>query len=297
MWKRVGIVRAGGVENDHEQGMSNREIAMELGISRNTVRKKLRTTRVNEHPRKKRGSRFESQRDQIRELVEKYNLSAVKIMMEILKQGYYGGYTILKDYCATLREDRRVQSVYRYETDPGKHSHVDFGEFGHIGIDGKRKKLYDFSIILGYSRMRYAEFTTDISTENVIKIHLNSFRFFVGCADTILFDNIKQVALEMKIKTSESVFNRKSRDFHEYYGFIVRLSYPCCPETKENIENSIKYIRYNLWAGRTFESLKDINAQCMQWLKKVNSQIHGTTHQIPMELLAKERLDHLDRIS
>ena len=55
---------------------------------------------------------------------------------------------------------------------------MDFGEFGYIEIDGKRKKLYAFSIILGYSRMRYAEFTTDISTGNTIKMHLNAFNYF-----------------------------------------------------------------------------------------------------------------------
>ena len=41
-------------------------------------------------------------------------------------------------------------------------------------------------MILGYSRMRYAEYTTDISTENVIKMHLNAFSFYGGFTDTIL---------------------------------------------------------------------------------------------------------------
>jgi transposase len=34
-------------------------------------------------------------------------------------------------------------------------------------------------MILGYSRMRYVEFTTDISTGNVIRMHINAFSFFV----------------------------------------------------------------------------------------------------------------------
>jgi transposase len=72
-----------------------------------------------------------------------------------------------------------MQAVYRYETDPGKQSQVDLGEFCHIDTDGKRRKLYAFSMILGYSRMRYVEFTTDISTGNVIRMHINAFSFFV----------------------------------------------------------------------------------------------------------------------
>ena len=47
-------------------------------------------------------------------------------------------------------------------------------------MEGKERKLYAFSIVLGYSRARYAEFTTDISTNNVIKMHMNSFTFLGG---------------------------------------------------------------------------------------------------------------------
>ena len=69
-------------------------------------------------------------------------------------------------------------------------------------MDGKRRKLYAFSMILGYSRMRYAEFTTDISTENVIRMHLDAFQYFGGFTDTILYDNLKQVVIDRKLKAS-----------------------------------------------------------------------------------------------
>ena len=172
-----------------DRGMSNREIARDLGISRNTVSKLLRTTRLTDHRKRKRGSKLDPYRDRIRELIDQHNLSSVRILEEIRKIGYNGGYTILKEYCRELRKDQRIQAVYRYETDPGKQSQVDFGEFGHMDIDGKSRKLYAFSMILGYSRMRYVEFTTDISTENVIRMHLNAFSFYGGFTDTILYDN------------------------------------------------------------------------------------------------------------
>ena len=129
-------------------------------------------------------------------------------------------------------------------------------------MDGKRRKLYAFSMILGYSRMRYAEFTTDISTESVIKMHLNAFAFFGGFTDAILYDNLKQVVIDRKLKAPESRFNQKFMDFAEYYGIVIRLCYPYRPETKGKIENTIKYLKYNFWAGRAFESLPDINVQC-----------------------------------
>ena len=76
--------------------------------------------------------------------------------------------------------------------------------------------------------------------------------------DTILYDNMKQIVIDRKIKASESRFNQKFMDFAEYHGIVIRLCYPYRPETNGKIENTIKYVRNNFWAGRTFESLSDI---------------------------------------
>ncbi|WMT50531.1 MAG: hypothetical protein RE471_05990 [Ferroplasma sp.] len=65
----------------------------------------------------KRASKLDPYRDWIKGLIEKYNLSNVRILEEIRQDGYDGGKTILGDYCLTLRKDRRIQAVYRYETE------------------------------------------------------------------------------------------------------------------------------------------------------------------------------------
>ncbi|MGC8581730.1 MAG: hypothetical protein ACP5RS_03900 [Thermoplasmata archaeon] len=44
--------------------------------------------------------------------------------------------------------DKQIKAVYRFETHPGEQAQVDFGEYGRIGIDGKIKKSYLFTIIL-----------------------------------------------------------------------------------------------------------------------------------------------------
>ena len=99
------------IRNMKEQGMSKREIAKELGISRNTVTKMLKTTRVKEHQSRKRGSKLDPYREKVKEFIGKYNLSSIRILEEIRKLGYDGGYTILKDYCSTVRKDHRGQAV------------------------------------------------------------------------------------------------------------------------------------------------------------------------------------------
>ncbi len=280
-----------------DEGMSIRAIARKYGVSRNTVIKYMDAKKPLEYQKREpRSPLIDPYRETIKALIDEYDLSAVRIMEEIKKKGYTGGYSLVKACRHEVRKNKKIIAVYRYETKPGKQSQVDFGEFGHIEIDGKNRKLYAFSIILGYSRMRYVEFTIDISTENTIKMHLNAFIYFGGYTDTILYDNMKQVVLDRKLKASESEFNKGFMDLMNYYGITTRLCWPYRPQTKGKIENTIKFVKGNFFNGRMFESLSDINAQASQWMEKVNSQIHGTTGKIPREMLKDENLNPTNTI-
>jgi len=41
-------------------------------------------------------------------------------------------------------------------------------------------------MILGYSRMRYIEFVTDMTTDTLIRCHINAFRYSGGYPQEIL---------------------------------------------------------------------------------------------------------------
>ncbi len=279
-----------------EKEMSVTDIAKQLGIDRKTVRRYMNSDKVPRPSHRKRKSKLDPVRPIIKMLIDKYNLSAVRIMEEIRKWGYQGSSTILKEYCKTLRKERSIKAVYRFETEPGKQAQVDFGSFGYIDFDGKSRRLYCFSYVLGYSRMRYVEFITDISTQSLIRLHINAFRYTGGITSEILFDNMKQVVLERRKSVGESKFNSDFMRFSDHYGFTVRLCYPNRPQTKGKVENSIKFVRSNFFNGREFSSLQDINTQCSQWLEKVNSRVHGATGRVPIELLKEEHLHPVDAI-
>jgi len=279
-----------------EKGMSITAIAEQLGIDRKTVRKYMNSDKVPRPSHSKRKSKLDPVRPIIKELIDKYNLSSVRILEEIRKWGYQGSSTILKEYCRTLRKEKSIKAVYRFETAPGKQAQVDFGSFGAVEEDGVSRKLYCFSYVLGYSRMRYAEFTTNISVQNLIRMHLNAFIHTGGIPSEILYDNMKQVVIERKIGASESKFNSLFLQFSQHYGFDVKLCYPHRPQTKGKVENSIKFIRNNFFAGREFSSLQDMNNQLSLWLENVNSRTHGSTGKIPMDLVREENLHPLDSI-
>ena len=278
----------------HHQGLNISQISRETGYHRNTVRKYLAAqTMPIPASRRTRPSKLDPYKAYIQQRIHDYPLSAARIYREIQEMGFNGKYTIVKDYIREIRPPTRVPAVFRYETEPGVQAQVDWGECGHLDVDGRRRKLYCFSMILGYSRMRYAVFTLSTDTSTLIQCHLNAFEYFGGYTEEILYDNIKTVILKRALRASDHQWNPKFEDFFSHHGFIPRLCKPYCPQTKGKIENTIGYVKRDFLLGGTFSSLDDMNRQLLQWCNRVNAEPHGTTHEIPVERLQQENLKPL----
>jgi len=279
----------------HAQGLSITEISDKTGYDRKTVRKYLNLTSI---PEPKKRVRKESKLDKYKDyIIQKLNegpFTAARLLRELQEMGFTGKYTIVKDFIRKVRPERGVQAVYRYETKPGVQAQVDWSEFGRAEIDCKVLKLYCFNMVLGYSRMRYIEFTLSIDVYTLIQCHLNAFRYFGGYTNEILYDNMKQVVITRALKSSDSEWNPKYEDFFRHYGFIPRLCRPYRAQTKGKIENTVGYVRRDFFLGRSFASIQDMNSQALLWLNRVNSSIHGTTHEIPLERLKSEEMKPID---
>lgn len=78
------------IRNMEDGEMSNGEIAEELGLSRKTVRKLLNASSVNEHSNRQGTSKLDPYRNRIREMIDKHNLSVIRILEEIREQRYDG---------------------------------------------------------------------------------------------------------------------------------------------------------------------------------------------------------------
>jgi len=89
---------------------------------------------------------------------------AVRIHEKIRDQGFKGKYTIVREYVSTKKTELNKKATVRFETMPGLQGQVDWGFFENYRVfeNGVEKKLYCFLMILGYSRMRYIEFVTDM---------------------------------------------------------------------------------------------------------------------------------------
>ena len=281
----------------YSRGFSISEISRETGYARETVRNYL-NKKTSPEPQKRplKPSKLDPYKPYIEEKIKEGPYTAARLFREIKEMGFDGEMTIVKDFVRKIRPKQGVPAILRYETKPGVQSQVDWGELGTVEVDGKIKKLFCFSMILGYSRMRYVEFTLSTDTPTLIQSHLNAFQYFGGCTQEILYDNMKQVVINRALKSSDSEWNSMFEDFFKHYGFIPRLCRPYRPQTKGKIENTIGYVKRDFFLGGKFSSLENLNSQTLVWLKRVNSSVHGTTHEIPLERFKEENLILLDQV-
>lgn len=266
-------------------------IAQRTGYDRKTVRKYVKSEAL-ATPRKKREyvSKLDSHKETIVNLLDEYPyLSAVRIFEELQRTGYTGGYTLVKDFVRRIRKTKQPLAIYRFETKPGQQIQTDWGDLGYVEMDGEPRHLYIFTMILGYSRVRFAKCTLSMDFETLVSCHLEAFEYFGGVTKEILYDNMKTVIVKKSLKSEENVFNQHFLDFSKYYGFTPRTCKAYTPKTKGKIENCVKYIKSNFFYGRKFSSYSDLCSQLSQWLDKVNNKVHGTTNEIPIERLKKER--------
>lgn len=208
-----------------------------------------------------------------------------------------GKYSIVKEYVRSRKMDLDEKATVRFGTMPGKQGQMDWGFFENHTVyeDGNWKKLYCILLVLGYSRMGYIEFVTDMSTNTLIRCHQNAFQYFGGYPEEILYDNMKQVVVKRLLKQEGSTLNRQFEDFAGFYGFKPILYRPYRGQTRGKAERTVQFVRDNFMIGIKYNSLADLNGQAPAWCNKVNGKVHATTNELPFERLEKERLSPLKR--
>src|SRR5258708_29746767 len=180
------MMRSGIVNTIHEmasQGKSIQQIAITLGIARNTVRKYLRHPELVAlpHPRPNRCSKLDPFKKQVIKWMNEdhcYNCEAM--FPRLLELGYTGSLSVLKAFVHPLRPPSQGHApVQRFETQPGEQVQFDWGEFKYEQ-DGVAHKLYGFAAILCYSRMRFVTFVKRSDAPTLIRCLMEAFEYFGG---------------------------------------------------------------------------------------------------------------------
>jgi transposase len=274
----------------HGEGQSIRAIARMLGLSRNSVRKYLRSEEIPKpRPRPPRSSKLAPYHGYVHQRLGEGVDNCVLLLRELRERGYTGGISVLKRFVQPFRLKPGSAATMRYETRPGEQAQVDFGYFTYRMPDGTRRQVYAFVMVLAWSRALYVEFIRKADVGTFLRCHLNAFRSFGGVPERCLYDNAKVVVLE-RTEAGEPIFNPRFLDFARRVGFGIQICHPYRPQTKGRVENGIKYLRHNFWPGARFFDDGDLNRLVQTWVDGVaNQRVHGTTHERPVDRLVRER--------
>ena len=160
----------------------------------------------------------------------------------------------------------------RFETEAGFQAQVDFGEFQVENADGTIRKLYLFSMILGYSRKPYGEL---IECCDLPTFHIHAFEYFGGVPDEILYDRMKNVFIG-KI-AGRNKFNDILMGFALHYGFKPEVAPSYAAWVKGKVERPYNFI---FWRAYGFICLETANKDLLRWLQQKDERVHGTTHEV-----------------
>jgi transposase len=241
------------IKHMHRQGVPKARIAREMGLDPRTVGRAINSDKHLERKKQSKSSILDPYKDYIRQRLDRYDLTGTRILREIQERGYPGSYTIVKDFVREVKGAKPKPAFVRYETDPGEQAQVDWSNFGWMECYGKRKRLWCFSMVLGYSRTLYIEFTHSQNLVLLGQAHINAFRYFGGVTDTILYDNMTTVVLSREGKIIH--WNPRFMDFASYYGFVPKVCKPRRKETKGKVERPYSYIRSSFFVGGTTQAI------------------------------------------
>jgi transposase len=293
----------------HKAGWSNRAIARELALDRETVSKYLRSESppATEATRGSDASKpailtpgFSADTNSIPAISTGGSVAGRKSLCEVLEKeittAIEAGLTAQRIYQDLVSEHQfhgSYQSVKRFvrrlgatlplpwrrmECEPGQEMQVDFGSGAWIEVEGKRKRPYVFRVVLSHSRKGYSEAVWQQTTEGFIRALENAFRHFGGVTHTVVIDNLR--AAVSKADWFDPDLNPKVVSFCEHYGTVILPTKPFMPRHKGKIEAGIKYVKNNALKGRLFQSLAEENQFLSKWESGVaDTRIHGTTRQ------------------
>jgi len=273
------------------EGKSTYAIGKELGISKNTVKKYMDPGPCVRSKYPMRGSKLDPFKPEINRLMESGIFNCVVIMDRIEDLGYEGKISVLKDYVRPFRPPKHVPAVRRYETKPGQQAQMDWGICRYIDTAGITHKVPAFIMILGFSRMRYVEFTKRCDLFSLERCIIDAFEYFGGVPDTVLTDNMKTVIDGRE--SGKPIWNGAFLDFCCDIGFVPKVCRVRRPETKGKVERLVNYVKNNFIPGREFTAIADLNLQAMSWCEKANAKISGTTGETAYHMLSSEHLSSL----
>jgi hypothetical protein len=133
---------------------------------------------------------------------------------------------------------------------------------------------------LSYSRDPFCCYVARQDLATFYDCHRLAFDHFAGVPAEVLYDRTKTVVKNHVGRGQDTPLHPEAVAFAGHYGFAIRLAAPRRPQTKGRVERQVEIVRSHVLEGRTFRSLKEMNAAFATWLPMRRAQVHRTHGQV-----------------
>src|SRR5471032_1737611 len=269
------------------KGVSKREIAQVLRLSRPTVRKVLRENSTNV-PEIQLAEKAEPYREQIFELLTSCKGNLVRVHEELVAGGAVLSYPALTGFCRRQGIGQTpVVPAGQYHFEPGVEMQHDTSPHT-VEVGGRKYKAQTASAVLCYSRMLFFQINPTFQRFDCKVFLTDALCHAGGAPERVMIDNTHVVVL---LGTGREMIPVPEMEaFAERFGFRFVAHAIGNANRSARVERPFFFIENNFLAGRTFASWEDLNQQARQWCDKVNSTYKKHIRAVPRELFAVERM-------
>jgi transposase len=273
----------GRIRREHfVQGKSIKEIARDLRLSRNTVRKVLRSEETSfsyerqVQPRPKLG-RWKEELDRLlstnAEAPARERLTLIRLFEELRTLGYEGGYDAVRRYASAwvkTNASAMTSAFVPLTFAPGEAYQFDWSH-EIVVLDGVTTIVKVAHVRLCHSRMMFVRAYPRETQEMVFDAHERAFAFFRGTCGRGIYDNMK-TAVETIFVGRDRQYNRRFLQMCSHHLVEPVACTPASGWEKGQVENQVGLVRERFFTPRLrFKNYDELNAwlldKCLAWAK------------------------------
>ena len=272
----------GRIRREHlVKGKSIKEITRDLKLSRNTVRKVLRSGDTSfsyqreVQPRPKLG-RWREELDRLLAknagAAARERLTLIRLFEELRALGYDGGYDAVRRYARvwSRRAGQTAEAFVPLSFAPGEAYQFDWSH-EIVLMSGVTVTVKLAHVRLCHSRMMFVRAYPRESQEMVFDAHERAFAFFKGACTRGIYDNMK-TAVETIFVGKGRLYNRRFLQMCSHYLVDPVACTPASGWEKGQVENQVGLVRERFFTPRLrFKNLDELNAwlldKCITYAK------------------------------
>ena len=265
------------IRREHLVGKKGiKTIARELGLSRNTVRKVLRSGQTSftyereEQPRPKLGS-FTERLDTLlaanAAAPKRDRMTLTRINGLLRQEGYQGSYDAVRRYAGQWVQARRgvasaAEAFVPLSFAPGEAYQFDWSH-EQVELAGAPQLVKAAHLRLCFSRRFYIRAYPRETQELVFDAHERAFEALGGAPRRGIYDNMK-TAVDAIFMGKQRRFNSRFEELCSHHLIEPTACTPASGWEKGQVENQVGYARDNIFKPRLrFSSLEELNG----WLE------------------------------